>query len=739
MREKNKTLLKIAGIINILEGTLFCIDNYVTVVGLIIIALGVLLINIGNKSTEEQIENKVLLLVLAIVHIGINLISAIILFIVWDTLSNYQKYLNGINAPPEAIEKEIINPEVKKIDILLKLGVGMVFISGVIFATSSWDFITDIFKIIILLLFGILFLGLSYFTETKLKLEKSSFVYWILSMLFFLLSIIGIEFFGIFGDFITFTGEGKYLAYFIVMAVCGLLSNITYSKYKKTYLIYVTYVSYMIATHNIIMQAKPSLIFSLLVLSVINIITFIIDKKDSPLKEVSGIFVYILSLLVCANVYTEEMVILRVLVAFLSVLNIIFIKKELKDDMLSILGIVITYILITTTMSSFDIELSTKLLLMFIILTTYSVLNNLKSNTNMITEINNIIYTLFTTIVYLILIETEPLMALLVAVIYLVFALTSKFKLDYVNVSKTFNITLPIVVPMIIFPFADLIGIKDELNYAYGLAVSSACYCAGHYAFKDKEEKTRFLIYGIIATILTLLASINVEEVMVSIFPVLTSLYIAGVYYNHKIKTYVILPYILFLICLYVPVVLINVFDINAVFNTIIYIWIVIMLMIFLNSDLIKKITEISIVLPILNLIYENDLSYVLESIAISILGLYVTFLVIRFFVKKDYNVYAIIGILFSLLGVIFQANIYIGLYVGLIGIIVLVIGYNYEKFNHLFKLGIGIIILNIIVQLFELWEKVPFPIYLLVTGLGIIGFVTYKEMKKMDNNKEDK
>ena len=33
MREKNKTLLKIAGIINILEGTLFCIDNYVTVVG----------------------------------------------------------------------------------------------------------------------------------------------------------------------------------------------------------------------------------------------------------------------------------------------------------------------------------------------------------------------------------------------------------------------------------------------------------------------------------------------------------------------------------------------------------------------------------------------------------------------------------------------------------------------------------------------------------------------------------
>ena len=98
MREKNKTLLKIAGIINILEGTLFCINNYVTVVGLIIIALGVLLINIGNKSTEEQMENKVLLLILAIVQVGINLISAILLFIVWDSLSNYQKHLNGTDS-----------------------------------------------------------------------------------------------------------------------------------------------------------------------------------------------------------------------------------------------------------------------------------------------------------------------------------------------------------------------------------------------------------------------------------------------------------------------------------------------------------------------------------------------------------------------------------------------------------------------------------------------------------------
>ena len=739
MEEKNKTLLKIAGIINILEGTLFCINNSVTVLGLIIIAIGVLIISIGNKSIEEQCENKVLLLILAIVHIVGNIIVAVLLFIVWDTVVNYQKKLNGINAPPEEIKKEKINPEVKKIDILLKLGVAMVFISGVIFATSSWDFISDIFKIIILLLFGLLFLGLSYFTENKLKLEKSSFVYWILSMSFFLLSIIGIEFFGIFGQFLTFTGEGKYLAYFIVMAICGFLSNVTYFKYKKTYLIYITYVSYMIATHNVIMQAKPSLIFSLIILSVINIITFLIDKKDKALNEVSGMFIYILSLLVCANVYTEEMVILRVLAALLSVMNIIFIKEEAKDDLLSILGILITFILISTTTASFDIELAPKVLLMFIVLTAYSVLNNFNSNSNLITEVNNVIYTFFTTIVYLILMETEALVALTVAIIYLVFALTAKFELNHINQSKVFNVSMPIAVLMIIFPFIYLIGIKGDLNYAYGLAVSSACYCAGHYAFKDKKEKTRFLIYGIIATILSLLASFNVKEVMISIFPVVTSLYITGVYYNDKIKTRVVWPYILFLISLYAPLITINILDINIVFSTIIYIWLILMVMIFFNSDLIKKITEISIVLPILHLINEQNLGYVLESIATSVLILYLTFLIIRFFVKKNKSVLAIIGIVISLIDVMFYANLYIGIYVGLVGIIVMVIGYNYEEFSSLFKFGIGIIILNIIVQLFELWEKVPFPIYLLVSGLGIIGFVTFKEMKKIDTTKEDK
>ena len=94
---------------------------------------------------------------------------------------------------------------------------------------------------------------------------------------------------------------------------------------------------------------------------------------------------------------------------------------------------------------------------------------------------------------------------------------------------------------------------------------------------------------------------------------------------------------------------------------------------------------------------------------------------------------WAMIGLCISLIGVIFHTNIYYALYVGLLGILVVIFGYNSKTYSKLFKFGIGIIIVNIIIQLNSLWEKIPFYLYLLLCGLGIILFVTYKEMKKRD------
>lgn len=734
MEEKNRNLLNIAGILNILEGTVFCIFKPAAIYGLIIMAIGVYFMAISKRTIKQQLEHRILLCVVAIINIPINLISGILVCIACDNLSVYRKNVNSENAPPE--EKEEINPEAKKIDLLLKLGVAMVFISGILFATTTWSFINDIIKALVLVILGVLFVGLSYLTGEKLNLEKSSYVYWILGMSFFLLTIIGIEFFGIFGSFLTFTGEGKYLAYFIVIAVLAALSHITYIKYKKQYLIYVTYISGLVATHNIIMQAKPSILFSLIIISVMNIIACVIDKKEQTLKEITSIFIYILSLLICANVYAEEMVILKLLSAFISIANLIYFRMHSKDDSLNILGILITYVLVITTFASINIALTSKVLFIFIVLTIYSIYNNLIKNKEVIIEVNNVVYTLLSFGCYGILLEKEVLLSLIVAVTYLILGAASKVETRILKRSLIFNMTLPVVVPLIIFPFGDLIGLPTELNFAYGLGVASTIYCVGNHVLNDKTEKKRFLVYSIISTFLCLLASVESGELIISLFPILTSLYIVGIFYNHKIKTYVIFPYILFLISMYIPLVGINVLNINIVFSTIIMIWAMIMCILLFNSELLKKITEIAIVFPLFNLLVVHDLNYRLNNIAKSILILYIVFIIVKYFINKNKSVWAMIGICISLIGIFFQTDLYYALYIGLLGVLVMIFGYNSKTFSQLFKFGAGIIIANIIIQLRFLWTKVHFSLYLLFAGLGIIAFVTYKELKKVDKDK---
>ena len=55
----------------------------------------------------------------------------------------------------------------------------------------------------------------------------------------------------------------------------------------------------------------------------------------------------------------------------------------------------------------------------FILISIYSIYNNLKENTILVTEINNIIYTLFSLVIYFICLEENMLVALLISFIYL--------------------------------------------------------------------------------------------------------------------------------------------------------------------------------------------------------------------------------------------------------------------------------------------------------------------------------
>ena len=71
MEQKNKSLLSYAGILNILEGAVFCVYKPAAIYGLIIMAIGVYFMAVSKKTMEEQDDQRILLIVVAIINIPI--------------------------------------------------------------------------------------------------------------------------------------------------------------------------------------------------------------------------------------------------------------------------------------------------------------------------------------------------------------------------------------------------------------------------------------------------------------------------------------------------------------------------------------------------------------------------------------------------------------------------------------------------------------------------------------------
>ena len=234
--ELERKLFKISGILYAIMGVLFI---EFPVIGVFLILSGIYFFIESYESEEKIYKNRILSYILASIGIS-NIIGAILIYIALGNIEKRRK-INQINAPPKEVYK--VDKETKKIDVLLKLGVGMVFISGLLFATTTWGFINDFIKAIALIAFGGLFLALSLFTEQRLKLYRSSYMYWILSMLFFILTIVGILYLGVFGDYLTYAGPGSDLAYVFTFLTIAGFSFTTYLKFPKKMFIYIVYIS----------------------------------------------------------------------------------------------------------------------------------------------------------------------------------------------------------------------------------------------------------------------------------------------------------------------------------------------------------------------------------------------------------------------------------------------------------------------------------------------------------------
>lgn len=145
-------------------------------------------------------------------------------------------------------------------------------------------------------------------------------------------------------------------------------------------------------------------------------------------------------------------------------------------------------------------------------------------------------------------------------------------------------------------------------------------------------------------------------------------------------------------------------------------------------------INYLSFTIPLLSIIQNLDYRYyVYKIIAINILILYVIFLIIKYLIsdKKSKDILATVFYSFFTATIIFSGYLEVGIYIGLLALIIIFVIFNDSEYKRLFYTSIVILIINIITQLWDYWGIIPFWIYLLLVGLSIIIFATYKELNK--------
>ncbi|MBP0977384.1 MAG: hypothetical protein J6P89_04300 [Oscillospiraceae bacterium] len=135
-----------------------------------------------------------------------------------------------------AAETETADAETRKqknVSGILITGVSMVLLAGLIFVTTNWNSIGSGFKIFLSVLVTLIFFGASFLAEKKLGIESTSRGFFVLGVFFIPITSVSMFFYKIFGEWLSFSGEGKMLALMSVFLSCSLSCGLITWKYRN--------------------------------------------------------------------------------------------------------------------------------------------------------------------------------------------------------------------------------------------------------------------------------------------------------------------------------------------------------------------------------------------------------------------------------------------------------------------------------------------------------------------------
>lgn len=644
-------------------------------------------------------------------------------------------------------EKKKIDPAIKRIDNILKLGVFLVALAGLILATTTWDTLHELIRVLLLLVFGIGFYFLSNFTKQKLKLEKSSKSYWVLSMMFIVITYISIGYFEIFGTWFSFEGSGVSLFNSSLALLGAVISHITYMRYKINFAAFLKQGLGLVTIGMFLEFIGFNVSLAYLMVLIINTLVYKTGGKEN--KQFSSI-INVIALFFFFIFYSSYSPVITVITSLYGIGSLVFyiLKKNNKLEhseyqFLSLLSALFINLLVFTAIESLNVTEVMSLTLSAVVLSTIyifiSILKAFKASKTFLVS-----FTLITSVsLFIVAIEamdlkniSSILIPLVILIPNIVGAIIIPKKIKWYEKAME-------IIKVILLLSGLLIFVRNyiDINYIWDSVIFAGIIFL--LIFLNRIEVNRFVLFigSSLLTILSVFHNIGYQQLIPAIITSLLLLfnYLMVHTFKKKYQKFTKIPvFILMILGFIVTAYLVNPLDFTKFQSSSLLIAILVGLLMYTKEKkVLLLINKLALIIPFLvinnDLNINNDIIFVLNS---SIL-LYASHLLIFTTCSKAPTKNVLFTMLSAiiLLVTVFNHGVIIGLFVGLISLLGIFIGHAKEEYRGLFYTGIIFTLLNIVYQLQDFLKEVPLWIYLMVAGLSLIAFVSYNEFKKI--NKE--
>lgn len=185
-------------------------------------------------------------------------------------LKNEYKYDScGFEFGMKIKPKEEVSPEEKKNNAILITGSVLIILSAIIFLTTTWNTSANYLKTLVLVFMFIVFFTTSKIADNIFHLKKTSKAFLNIALSYIPILFFSISLFGLFGDYLSFNGEGRN----VYLSISALITSIIYYINSSNW-------------NNKFLTSGFYLFLGIFVLCFIRIFT------DNPSDLISGLFAF---------------------------------------------------------------------------------------------------------------------------------------------------------------------------------------------------------------------------------------------------------------------------------------------------------------------------------------------------------------------------------------------------------------------------------------------------------------